>query len=184
MKQVKKRKINWKGIFSFISDFEEAYLDTGRKMIYRRAYNPKILSLDDYFPSQIVRVVDRLEKRGFIKTTDTNNGIKMTVTEAGREKAFDLSISEKAKKDRTWDGKWRIVLFDIDETSRSKRKRLQKYLVKLGLKQYQKSVYLTPFDFELEINYLREYLGKNKEIKYGILEKLEDDKDLRDCFGL
>jgi len=56
---------------------------------------------------------------------------------------------------KSWDGKWRMVIFDIPEISKVKRENLRKKLKELGLAQWQKSVYITPFDVGQE---LAEYL--------------------------
>ena len=172
------------GILNLLSDMHEAYLDTSRRAVYKRIHDPMILNLDDYFPSQIQRVVDRLEKNGMIIVEETNSGMKMTITEKGKKETFRMNLDEIKIKKGTWDGKWRIVLFDIEESTRSRRDKLRRYLSKLGFKQYQKSVFIGPYECEAEINYLREILKSPGEIKYGIIERFDDDADLKKGFDL
>ena len=168
----------------FISDFDEAYLDLSRKAVYRRAFNPMRLELDDYFPSEMIRVAKRLERRGLIKVSGEGEEMKMTVTETGKELVFKMNLDNLKKKSGEWDGKWRIVLFDIEETSKTARDKFRKYLNKLGLKQYQKSVFITPYECELEINYLKNIVNKSEGVKYGVLEKLGEDSELREWYGI
>ena len=172
------------GLLNYLDDVYEAFVDVSRKAVYKRINQPIDLSLEKYFPSEIHRVIDRLEKRGFISIEETADGIKMTITEKGRSEAFRINIDHLEKKHHTWDGKWRIVMFDIEETTRSRRDKLRKYLEKLGFRQYQKSVFICPYDCELEINYLKGILKSTGEIKYGIVERFDDDIDLKKEFGL
>lgn len=47
---------------------------------------------------------------------------------------------------RPWDGKWRIVVFDIAEKEHRLRDYLREKLVSLGFGKLQESVYITPLD--------------------------------------
>src|SRR3989344_7174587 len=47
-----------------------------------------------------------------------------------------------------WDGKWRVVIFDIPEARRTLRNRLRDMLLQIGFVQLQKSVWVYPFDCE------------------------------------
>lgn len=58
-----------------------------------------------------------------------------------------------------WDGRWRIVIFDIKEENRFLRDALRDKLLSLGFGKWQRSVYITPHDIEQEIN---QYLQSKK----------------------
>ena len=53
---------------------------------------------------------------------------------------------------KRWDGRWRIVIFDILEKKRKTREALRKKLLSLGFGMWQRSVYITPHDVQEEIN--------------------------------
>lgn len=57
--------------------------------------------------------------------------------------------------EKPWDGKWRVVIFDIPEVERTTRLGLRSELISLGFGQLQKSVYLSPLDVLAD---LKEYL--------------------------
>jgi len=57
--------------------------------------------------------------------------------------------------EKPWDGKWRVVIFDIPEVERMTRLALRSELISLGFGQLQKSVYLSPLDVLAD---LKEYL--------------------------
>lgn len=60
---------------------------------------------------------------------------------------------------KPWDGYWRIVVYDIAETKKQLRSRLRKELKKLGYKFVQKSVWVSPFSSEEN---LETFLKKEK----------------------
>lgn len=52
---------------------------------------------------------------------------------------------------RPWDGLWRVVIYDIPEKQNLLRDRLRRELRRLGYKFMQKSVWLTPWPVEEEL---------------------------------
>ncbi len=167
-----------------ISDYSEEMFPLTRIGAYRRLYAPKYFSMEDYFPSIVLRTVTNLARNGMAEIRETDMGRVVTLTEKGkREKLYyDLNIL-KPKKGK-WDGKWRVVIFDIDEKRKEKRNFLRKYLTKLGFKLWQKSVWLNPFDCTSEVKYIREVLEIPDEVKMGVLEEVENEDELRKWFDL
>lgn len=62
-------------------------------------------------------------------------------------------------RERPWDGKWRAVIFDIEERERGRRDYLRGRLLELGFGMLQQSVYISPFDVAED---LREYLEAHR----------------------
>ncbi len=62
------------------------------------------------------------------------------LTDAGKQKIVWESIEIKDEK---WDGRWRIVIFDIPEKRKQARHLLRNSLKKWGFKPWQKSVWAT-----------------------------------------
>lgn len=60
---------------------------------------------------------------------------------------FPLLAFQKKK----WDGKWRMVLFDIAELNRKKRDMLRAKLKELGFGMFQESVYISPHNFTKDL---------------------------------
>lgn len=61
--------------------------------------------------------------------------------------------------EKPWDGKWRVVIFDIPEIERSSRIALRSELISLGFGKLQRSVYISPLDILAD---LKEYLKNRK----------------------
>ena len=81
---------------------------------------------------------------------------------------------------KKWDGYWRLVIFDIPEKKKLLRNALRRKLVSLSLGRWQKSVYITPFSLEEEIN---QFLKANKLFGYSFCIKGKrlgegDDKEI------
>jgi DNA-binding transcriptional regulator PaaX len=56
----------------------------------------------------------------------------------------------QARWSREWDGRWRLVLFDVPTTQNTHRVRLRRYLRGRGFGYLQKSVWITPDPLEEE----------------------------------
>lgn len=86
--------------------------------------------------SSLAKAIARLRSRGFIEKDISATETIFKLTEKGKDKA--ILMTENKKK---WDGKWRLVLFDIPERKRSIRLLLRKKLKEWGFVQWQKSVW-------------------------------------------
>lgn len=90
---------------------------------------------------------------------------------------------------KVWDGKWRIVVFDISEKERKKRDSLRLKLVSLGFGKLQESVYITPLDILVDFKeFLRienlygkalvfeakDVLGRNSKLVAACVWKLDN----------
>jgi len=126
----------------------------------------------------------RLEQKSLIRR-DLQNG-RFILTAAGKGYAKKLDAYERitVKKPRTWDGKWRIVIFDIWERRRSTRNRLRYLLQKIGFKKVQHSVWVYPYDCEEMLAFIRTDLRLGGGIIYLVAEGMENDKLLRVRFNL
>jgi len=92
-----------------------------------------------------------------------------------------LSIARPKK----WDGKWRLIIFDIPAASNVIRDVFRGKLKEFGFCQLQKSTWIYPFECTEEIKLLRDFLGADKkEIQVLEISKMEDDRYLRKIFNL
>jgi DNA-binding PadR family transcriptional regulator len=128
----------------------------------------------------------RLKKEGCIIITKKNHQIYIRLTEKGRERAGVYQINDLAiKRPKRWDGKWRLVLFDIEELKRQKREAFRGMLKNLGLKPLQQSVWICPYECKDEIDLLRDFFGLHQqELRYIITDTIGEDADWRKEFGV
>lgn len=124
-------------IYQEVKDPFNTFAD-GYKFLY--GYTPRKFRKENYR-----HLVWRSLKTGYIEKIVKGDRVYLRLTSKGRKKIkrdFPLFLLQKKK----WDGKWRIVIFDIMEKNRSIRKRLREKLIELGFGMLQKSVWITPFD--------------------------------------
>jgi CRISPR/Cas system-associated endoribonuclease Cas2 len=127
----------------------------------------------------------RLKEKGLIEIVEINGKKVARITEKGERKLdfldkhnFQLKIPKK------WDGRWRVVIFDIKESRRRTRFLLRKTLSQIGFIRLQNSVWLYPYDCEDLISLLKADFKIGKDVLYMIVEKLENDWHLRKTFSL
>jgi phenylacetic acid degradation operon negative regulatory protein len=83
-----------------------------------------------------------------------------------------------------WDGKWRMVMFDILEESKKQRHKLRVLLKAGNFKKLQGSVYINPYPLNREaVDYLK-MSGLIKYVRIIKVEEMDDDKDLCKMFNL
>lgn len=96
----------------------------------------------DYSRSRLVQAIKRLREKGFIEFINEEKLI-LKLTDEG----FNFQIKEKIKtSDDKWDGKWRLVVFDIPEKRRTARDLLRIRLKEWGFRQLQKSIWICKKD--------------------------------------
>lgn len=83
-----------------------------------------------------------------------------------------------------WDGKWRLIIYDIRKEKRYLSEIFRSFLRKMEFLQLQRSVYLTPYKCDEQIEFLRQYYGLDKEVLYLVVEKIENEKAYKDYFGV
>lgn len=128
----------------------------------------------------------RLRKDGCIYMERKNHRVSIKLTEKGRKKANWMQINElKIKKPKKWDGKWRIVMFDISQLKNFYREIFRGKIKELGFCQIQKSVWVFPYKCKDEINLLKDFLGlKDKEVRLVISSDIGKENWLREKFKI
>jgi phenylacetic acid degradation operon negative regulatory protein len=127
-----------------------------------------------------------LRKRGLVKVVYRGNQMHIYLTDEGKKKAGKYKINDlKIKTAKKWDGKWRILIFDIANKQGTKREALRGKIKELGLYQLQKSVWVCPYEFAKEMQLLRDFFGlEPQEMKIITAIQIEDDAPLRQYFHI
>lgn len=119
--------------------------------------------------SELGQALKRLRERGLIESKLDQNQIILKLTAMGRGAVINHEILNKP-----WDGKWRIVIFDIPESHRRVRNLFRRNLKFWEFKIFQKSVWVTKLDVKNELKKLISDLGIEKWV--AIIES--DDQSL------
>ena len=111
--------------------------------------------------------------------------ISLIITEAGKKKILRYSLdSLSVKKPVRWDRKWRMILFDIPEKHRKLRDAFRFHLKRMDFIEFQKSVFVYPYECKDEVDFLIEYYQARKYIRYIIAESMDNELALRTHFHL
>ena len=86
------------------------------------------------------------------KKKDYEGSILVSLTEKGILRAINLSFRRLERKKENWDGKWRMVAFDIPNSHRKGRNALNYRLKMGGFYELQESIFLYPYDCKKEID--------------------------------
>lgn len=136
---------------------------------------------------RVSQAINRLRERKLVERVQTDRGTALRLTERGVRLAVSMEEEEKLfgmQQPKRWDGKWRMVIFDIWERRRAVRDRLRTLLQRNGFVKIQNSVWVYPYDCEELFVFLRTNLRLGKGILYIVAEEIEHDSILRKHFGL
>jgi len=124
-----------------------------------------------------------------LKKLITNGYVQEKITD-GR-KTFFLTIkgklrheSLKEKKHKRWDGKWRLVSFDVYEKNRRKRDLLRQELQAYGFKMVHQSMWAYPYPCDEYIGLLKSDLSFGKNVQYMLVEYIDAHIELKEMFSL
>ena len=151
---------------------------------------PNTLRLLKYLPGDPIRyrlrtAAGKLVAKKYAVWVKKNGSYCLRITEIGRKAlAFEQSRLSLSSTKRKWDGRWRIVTFDIPERRRSIRARLREMMKSIGFVRLQESVWVYPYDCEEFITLLKAELKIGRSVLYVIADSIEQDKVLRSHFNL
>lgn len=146
---------------------------------------PFIIDRKKYDQSTFNRTIDRLRKQKLVEIVAEGEQTVVKITDEGRVRALRYKLSEiQVKKQKIWDGKWRIVIFDIPEKYKKVREIFRDHLKMMEFYMLQKSVWVYPYPCESEIEFLRQVYNVGINVTYILAEKIENGEDLKVHFGL
>src|SRR3989344_940727 len=131
--------------------------------------------------SVMKRARDRLIEKNLLKY---QNGF-LALTENGEAHLELLEMKDwQIYKPKKWDGRWRMLIFDIPEKRRPLREKIRATLIHIGFIKLQDSVWVYPYDCEDLVSLLKADFKVGKDLLYIIADSIENDKKLRQIFGL
>ncbi|MDD3783665.1 MAG: CRISPR-associated endonuclease Cas2 [Candidatus Portnoybacteria bacterium] len=120
--------------FSDFNIFRDEWTDKNKKKYQKQQSRKKFTEL-----------IYRFKKHGYLKTLKVKDNIAITITSKGLEKILKIKLKSLDKRKRK-DGKWQMILFDIPENQRRNRDLFRGQLKYLGYQNFQKSIWVCPYD--------------------------------------
>ncbi len=128
------------------------------------------------------KTLSHMRTNGYVRVNEKGS---YELTPKGLDHAERMyAIYEVKKKPKRWDGRWRIVMFDIWERRRPVRDQLRRLLERIGFVQLQRSVWVYPYDCEEVIALIRTELKAGTGVQYFVADGLEGDTTLKSTFNL
>lgn len=143
------------------------------------ALAPFILDSKKYQKKRLNQTINRLKKQKLVKIVEKSGQIIVKITDKGRVRALQYKFGDmKIDKPKTWDRKWRIVIFDIPEKCKRVRDLFRSHLKTMGFFNLQESVWVHPYPCFEQIEYLRQIYGVAINVDYILAQKIEESDDL------
>jgi len=109
-------------------------------------------------------VLGKLKNYGWAAKKMFNGETHYYITQKG-EKEFDR-ILKNLKEAGKWDGRWRLVMFNVPEKQRDLRDRIRRSLTRLGLGILQPSVWISPKNIKNDVEAIRLKLNLKNTLKF------------------
>lgn len=162
------------GLLKFTDEVFYIFLSTKYKGVQWQPKRP---------PAAYYQARNRLVNSKLIKKS-ANSSSGYAFTPQGRNRAIEILIQLRSKQNPQWDGRWRVVIFDVPEQRRHDRYFLRQQLRAMDFHLLHKSVWVSPYD---PPPFFRQLLSTSKLLKNSrilLVESMDYDRDLRQCFGL
>ena len=131
------------------------------------------------------REVKRLKKRGFIALRKTDKGWVVKITKKGQKRLQQYQIRKMLlPRPKKWDGKWRLVIFDVPEKFVYSRDAMRDNFKRLGFYNFQRSTLAYPHACREEVQTIADYYELDEYITYLETSFIDIDGQLRRHFAL
>ena len=111
------------------------------------------------------RSFNYLKNRGLVEIKKDGHDVIITLTKEGKKMAEKYQINDlEIERPKKWDGRYRLVIFDIPNSTGFIRNVLRRKLKEWGFYFLQRSVWVHAFDCKEEVKLLKEFLGLSKNM--------------------
>ena len=142
-------------------------------------YKLGIVRFDNNDGSSIARSRKHLIRAGYLKE---ESGY-LRITSRGEVMLRRIEMHDApSTRQRSWDGRWRVLIFDVPEYRKSIREKIRRSLDHIGFVRLQDSVWIYPYDCEDFVALLKADFKIGKDVLYMIVDELEGDSWLKRHF--
>lgn len=139
--------------------------------------------------ARIGQAASTLKNRKLIEVIREKDGKSLVrLTKRGEKSLRELCFDQlEIKRPKRWDGKWRVLMFDIPTKPKiydRAREALRHKIKDLGFQQLQKSVWVYPYPCEDELIFLADIYHVSRYIEILTADQLLHAAELRKQFNL
>lgn len=114
---------------------------------------------------------------------EADGSVRLVLSQEGTREVLRFNLDRmRILKQPRWDAKWRIVTFDIPESKKAARDALRMRLTQIGMKEYQKSIFVSPYPCDKEIEFLVEFFDLRSHVRRILAESLDNGLHYRQKF--
>ncbi len=152
--------------------------------VYRAARDFE--ELQESTDRELRRVSEYIVKKKYVTIERGEYGhASLILSHAGKKVMGMHALRElRPPRQKTWDRKWRIVLFDIPNHAKSARDAFAATLKRLGFLTVQKSVFVCPYPCEEELEVVADFYGVGEYVEIIVAERFTREKEFKKVFGL
>jgi DNA-binding transcriptional regulator PaaX len=134
---------------------------------------------------QIKRSLKVMQKMDLVSIAEKNGRTTIRLTKAGKKKVLSFKLDDmQLKKPSIWDKKWRLVIFDIPISHNQARIMFTNKLRELGFEMIQRSVWVSPYECEDEVDFIKEVYEIRPFVRVVTAESIDISNDLIHKFNL
>ena len=156
----------------------------GRNDIRFVLLNSIIKDARSFTGKQLNKAVYELTRQKLIKKKEYENSVLVSMSERGILRMINYKFRRLNDKKEKWDNKWRMITFDIPNSYEKARKALVYRLKMGGFYEWQKSVFLYPYDCREEVSGFTRLFKIEKYVHFGLVEFIDDQNKLEFHFKL
>jgi DNA-binding transcriptional regulator PaaX len=146
---------------------------------------------NDKLPKMIrarARKLQELKKRKLVSFKQLAGGeVRIELTKDGKNLVRQYNLDTmQLKKPEKWDGRWRIIIYDIPQYKRQASNAFREKLRDLGLFKIQKSVWISAYDCLAELEFLCTVfdIDMDRCVHYFHTGEIPIAREVRKHFGL
>jgi len=141
--------------------------------------------LEKFDEPRLKQKLKRLHMQRMVRVYQAGDKFIVQITKKGQRKLLKYKLDElEIPKPEKWDGKWRIVSYDVPVEKNFARNALRRTLKRLEFLELQKSVYLYPYPCSDAIEFIREIYGIGDNVTLLTVGYLEDEEVYKEHFKL
>jgi len=138
-----------------------------------------------YNKKQIRNAMVGIHRQKLIKHVIEKNGkntIRITKKGESRLQTFAIDFIE-IEKPKRWDGKWRLVIFDLPIKFNKARENLRWKLKELGFIQFQKSAWIYPYPCKDEIMFVANFYEVGEYVEILTVDSFLNEEKIKRHFN-
>ncbi|MBP6866431.1 MAG: hypothetical protein KBC12_02740 [Candidatus Pacebacteria bacterium] len=122
----------------------------------------------------IARALKSLVENGYAEIHNSENSKFIKITKKGKNKLNSIKLeAEEALVAGSWDGKWRIIILDLDEGRKNERESLRYLLKKAGFVCVKNTVWVSPYPYENLFMNIKKDLNLTTELMIIVTDHID-----------